>query len=168
MIVDVSAVGPEAQTPLVNMVKLYCHEWSAYNGIDMDERGEFEFERQVPKFFGKERHYAFFIRVEGRLAGFALVDDDFDFAADADHAVSEFFVLNKYRRLGVGGIAAKEVFRRLPGKWEIKTHPANTASIAFWESVVRETAGSSYRKIEACGAARYADGSLGTIFTFAT
>lgn len=151
---------------LRNLVKLYCHEWSQYNGIDMDDKGEYAFEKRLDVFWNKARHFAFYIKAEGKLAGFALLDDDFDYVEDGDHAMSEFFVLHKYRRDGIGSAAAKEIFRMFPGKWEIKMHPRNLASIRFWRNVVGEISPGGYTFIEQCEKARYGDGNLGSIIEF--
>jgi len=151
---------------LINLVKMYCYEWSQYNGIDLDSNGEYAFERDIDRFFTKERHFPFFIKVDEKLAGFVLVDDDFDLDKNSDYAISEFFVMHKYRREGVGKQAAREIFIRFPGRWEIKMHPQNTISIKFWKSVVGELTNNNYSFIESCEQARYMDGSLGTIIQF--
>lgn len=81
--------------------------------------------------------------------------------------MSEFFVMHKFRRAGADRRAAHAVFRFLPGSWEIKMHPANTTSIAFWKSVVGEYAKGDYVEVVGCPKASYADGSLGTVISFA-
>jgi predicted acetyltransferase len=164
--VEIVPIPYEEMQVLKNLVKLYCHEWSQYNGIDMDDSGEYAFEKRLDVFWNKARHFAFYIKAEGKLAGFALLDDDFDFVEDGDYAMSEFFVVQKYRRGGIGNAAAKEIFRMFPGKWEIKMHPRNTASIKFWRNVVGDFSSGEYTYIEQCEKARYGDGQLGTIIEF--
>lgn len=166
MEVEVAAASLEEKYALINLVKMYCYEWSQYNKRGVDANGEYAFERHIPKFWEKPRYYPYFIRVDGELAGFALVDDDFDLYPSYDHAMSEFFVMHKFRRAGAGRRAARAVFDLLPGSWEIKMHPANTASIVFWRSVVGEYANGEYAEVIACPSAAYADGSLGNIISF--
>jgi len=55
--------------------------------------------------------------------------------------MAEFFVLRRYRRLGVGLKAAHLVWSRLPGKWEIRVITQNQNAVRFWERAVEEFAG---------------------------
>lgn len=153
---------------LLNLVKMYCYEWSQYNGIDIDDKGEYAFEHDLDRFFTRKDHFPFLVRHGGKLAGFVLIDDDFDYDKGSDHAISEFFIMHKYRRMGIGSRAADEVFRRFPGKWEIKMHPGNKASVEFWTSVVNRATNGDYLLVEGCEKARYADGKAGTILSFST
>jgi len=164
--IEVTAAALEEKATLLNLVKMYCYEWSQYNKLGVDAKGEYAFERHIPKFWEKPRHHPYLVRADGELAGFVLVDDDFDLYPDYDHAMSEFFVMHKFRRAGAGRRAAHAVFRLLPGRWEIKTHPANTTSIKFWKSVVGEYAKGDYVEVVGCPKAAYADGSLGTVISF--
>jgi predicted acetyltransferase len=62
---------------------------------------------------------SFFVRVDGVLAGFALVRNDAFFAGEGTRDISEFFILRRHRRRGVGTEVARPVFDRYPGKWEV-------------------------------------------------
>lgn len=166
MNVDLDLVSAGKKQALKNLVKMYCYEWSQYNGIDIDQNGEFAFERDLDRFFSRERHFPYFVLLDGRIAGFVLIDDDFDYHKDSDYAISEFFILHKYRRMGIGKRAAVEAIKRHPGKWEIKMHPKNKGSIVFWKAVAEEIVGGDYAIAAECGEARYCDGSLGTIMGF--
>jgi len=151
---------------LINLVKFYCYEWSQYNGIEINENGEFEFEHHIHSFFNNERRHAFFIMADGKIAGFVLIDDDFDYDKNADYAISEFFIMHTYRRNGIGKRAAIEILKMFPGTWEIKMHPANTISMQFWKSVVSELTAGDYTYIQSYEQARYGDGSKGNIISF--
>lgn len=163
---DLSMVTIGEKDILRNLVKMYCYEWSQYNGIDIDDNGEYAFENDLDRFFTREKHFPFFVRHEGKLAGFVLIDNDFDYDKGSDYAISEFFVMHKYRRMGIGSQAADEVFGRFPGKWEIKMHPANKISVEFWKSVADRATDGDYLLIEGCEKAKYADGEFGTIISF--
>jgi predicted acetyltransferase len=151
---------------LLNLIKFYCYEWSQYNGIDIDNNCEYEFEHYIKNYFSKEKHYPYFIMVDKKIAGFILIDDEFDYNTNSDYAISEFFVMYKYRRNGIGKIAATEIIKKLPGKWEIKMHPNNNISIKFWNDVVENITNGKYEYVESCEKAKYSDGELGTIICF--
>jgi predicted acetyltransferase len=54
----------------------------------------------------------------------------------ADYRMSEFFVLEKHRRLGLGRDAATLIFDRFAGDWEIFEYLRNPGAVAFWRRVV--------------------------------
>ena len=45
--------------------------------------------------------------------------------------ISEFFVLNKYRKLGAGTFMANEIFKKYKGRWEIRTLLKNKPAQEF-------------------------------------
>ncbi len=145
---------------------MYCYEWSQYNKIDVNSKGEYEFEYHISKYWNKENHYSFFIKVDGVLAGFVLIDDDFDIHMDYDHAIADFFIMHKYRRSGVGRFAAKAIFDMFHGKWEIEHHPHNIGSVKFWDSIVDEYTGGKYEIVKSCKYVVYYDGTCADIISF--
>jgi predicted acetyltransferase len=50
--------------------------------------------------------------------------------------MAEFFVMRKYRRGGVGVIAARAVFARFPGEWQVRELAANAGAVAFWRKAI--------------------------------
>lgn len=60
--------------------------------------------------------------------------------------IAEFFVLNKYRRLGAGTFMANEMFRRYKGKWEIRTLLKNTRAQEFWRKIVKKASNGNYQE----------------------
>lgn len=65
------------------------------------------------------------MRVDGRLAGFALLRRGTCFperdvlSDDSGMMITEFFVMRKYRRQGIGKQVARELFECYPGRWEV-------------------------------------------------
>jgi predicted acetyltransferase len=72
----------------------------------------------------------FLFRVGGRWAGFALV------CTSVPHDIAEFFVMRKYRRNEVGLAAARELFTRYPGEWQVRQVRANVEATAFWRRAI--------------------------------
>ena len=60
--------------------------------------------------------------------------------------IAEFFVLNKYRKLGAGTFMANEMFKKYKGKWEIGTLLKNKQAQAFWRKVVRKASNNHYEE----------------------
>lgn len=166
MYISISEILPDEQPALANLIKMYCYEWSQYNLFDVDEQGVYPFEKYVNLCFEKPKHYNNFIRVDGILAGFALIDDDFAVSKESDYSMGEFFVMYKYRRFGVGKYAATYLFDRYPGKWEIGFHPNNTNSVKFWTNILNDYTHYNYTLHSNCTGLTYHDGSLGNVITF--
>lgn len=91
------------------------------------------------RFWRRRGSHHFIVRVGGRPAGFALVRDRADFAGEGVREISEFFVLRKYRRRGVGTRVARALFARFPGRWELAVLTWNPAR-RFWRDVLRRVA----------------------------
>jgi predicted acetyltransferase len=85
----------------------------------------------VDRFFDREGRHVYIVRADGELAGFALVH-----RADPVWHMSEFFVMRKYRRSGVGTRFAVTLFDRHPGTWEVRQIHANTPAQVFWRKVI--------------------------------
>jgi predicted acetyltransferase len=125
--VDVATVHDRAA--LRQLLELYAHDFSERNGADVGDDGLFAYPYLDAYWQEPDRH-PFLFRVDGRLAGFALV------RSGAPHDMAEFFVLRKYRRSGVGRDAARTVFARFPGEWQVREQFENTGAIAFWRGAI--------------------------------
>ena len=77
------------------------------------------------------------------VCGFCYVSEDTDTLF-----MSEFFVMKKYRRQGIGKKAAIEVLQMHPGKWELTIHPNNPVSHKFWKSVIAQVSDTEIRIVE--------------------
>ena len=156
---------------LSNLTKMYCCEWSRYNGVDMDERGRYRFEDYLPLYWQRADRAAYLLRHTGEdgkaaWAGFALLDRDFILHKDADRSLAEFFVVPKYRRCGAGRWMAEKLFDLFPGKWELGRHPKNAPSVAFWDSVVAWYTRGDFDLVKGAPEHRFFDGTLGDVFYF--
>jgi len=120
--------------PLRRMVELYMHDFSEFDGEDLDEHGLFGYS-SLDYYWHEPAHYAYIFRVNGRFAGFALVNDDV-IHSENQFWMAEFFVLRKYRKAGIGRAAAQYIFDAHPGRWEVGQRNVNASSTVFWRSVI--------------------------------
>jgi predicted acetyltransferase len=56
--------------------------------------------------------------------------------AAVNYHMSEFFIRKPHRRLGIGRDAARLIFDRFAGDWEIVEYQRNPASVNFWRGVL--------------------------------
>jgi predicted acetyltransferase len=142
MDIELEGVPYAARTTLRRMTELCDYDFSVFEGRDLNAQGLFGY-RRLAQYWTDEDHHAFFIRADGKLAGFVLVRrvDDGD-PPEADYSIAEFFVMRRYRRQGVGRRAAHLAFDRFPGRWLVHQIPQNAPAQAFWRKIIGEyTAG---------------------------
>lgn len=120
---------------LSHLLELYQHDISPYWPQDLNEHGEYGF--AVDRYLRNLRLNAFLFLVDGHYAGFALVDPDVSLPEN-EYWMGQFFVMRKYRGQGLGRAAARFVFDRFRGRWEVGQMPLNLPAQAFWRSVIGE------------------------------
>jgi predicted acetyltransferase len=133
-----------ADEPVMNrLMQLYVYDFSEFMGLDIADDGIFFSGESQGTYHPEPRRHAFLLRVDGRLAGFVILDEKSRLTGDPDVVdVAQFFVMRKYRRQGVGAMAAVRAFDLFPRKWEVRQTASNVAATAFWrETIARYTGG---------------------------
>lgn len=137
---------PDKQV-VAHLLQLYLHDFSIIDGMDVDETGCYPYPF-LDCYWQEPGRYPFVIRVDDDLAGFVLVHRlSYLHPVFDGHAIAEFFVLRKYRRMGVGCAAALLVFDRLPGVWEVASAALNIPAHAFWRSTITKYTHGRYREV---------------------
>jgi GrpB-like predicted nucleotidyltransferase (UPF0157 family)/predicted acetyltransferase len=136
--VALQPVVEEDKAVLANLIQLYRYDLSDVRGYELSEHGTFVY-RFLDHYWTEPGRDAFFIRVDGRLGGFALARE-----VDGGHEVAEFFVAHRHRRAGVGRRAALLLFGRFPGRWSLFHDDANEPAARFWEEVVAEASAGGF------------------------
>lgn len=153
---------------LRNLLEKYDYEFSQYEDNDVNDLGLFGYD-YLDYYWTEKNRWAFFIRVEGKLAGFAMVNDFPESERRTDYCLSEFFILYKYRRCGVGSYVARWLWDRFPGSWHLKYHPHNLPSVEFWNRAVDSYTGGKFERLEGdIEATKYRDGTQGMLLFFDT
>ena len=138
MNVQIAPIRAGEDSALAALLQLYVYDFSEMLGLDVGDDGRY----RVPP---TEDRDAFLIRVDGKLAGFALHVGKSRLTGEAGvHDVAEFFVLQRYRRAGVGEHAARGLFDRFRGRWEVRQKTENTRAIAFWRRVIDRYTGGRF------------------------
>lgn len=153
---------------LSNLLEKYLYEFSQWDKNDVDDNGLYSYE-YLDCYWNEERRFPYYIKVDGKIAGFIMISDYPEVPEQStDFCLSEFFVMNKYRRGGVGREAVKAVLDRHHGKWQLKRHPNNTASVYFWDKVIGEYTNGNYRLVTAYPNPEvdYDDGTPADVFFF--
>lgn len=164
MNLELVPVQKEEKEILRNLMEKYDYEFSQYDGRDVNALGLFGYDH-FDCYWTEDGRHPFFVKADGKLAGFVMVCNYMEIFPDAQYSMGEFFVLYKYRRLGVGSFAASTVFERFPGVWELKCHPKNRASVLFWDKIIHANA-TDITYLPACSATVYDDGTPAHAYRF--
>jgi predicted acetyltransferase len=126
---------------LANLLELYAHDFSEFFEIELGEDGRFGY-KDLPGYFREPNRRAFLVRVDNKLAGLVLVKRGLGLSDDEIvWDMAEFFVVRRYRRRGIGTYVAHEVWRQVPGLWEVRVMESNHAAHLFWRIPSRHSLG---------------------------
>ena len=144
MQVELHKVEKVHKSVLRQLMELYCYDFSEFLLTDVNEHGTYEYP-YLDEYWTDPNRYPFFIKANGKLAGFILINKHFKIINNPKgHVVAEFFVMRKYRRQGIGSNAAKVVFKLFPGSWEVSQIKINQPALLFWEKVIDEYTNGDY------------------------
>ena len=137
--IAVMLVQPEEKPALASLVQLYIHDftefWTGTPRGELRDDGRFAMYPLEP-YWDEPGRVPLFVRRDGHLAGFALLNTVTHSGLPADRNMAEFFIVRKHRRGGVGRAVAREIFSRYPGVWEVAIARRNIPAQAFWRGAV--------------------------------
>lgn len=163
MKIELMTVTSDQKDILKNLMEKYTYEFSQYDLIPFDENGLYN-DPHIDSYFTDHDRFPYFIRVDNKLAGFALVFKRAECPAPLDWAVAEFFIAYGYRKKGVGTAVMKMLFERYKGIWQIKYHPKNKSSEIFWQKIANEASGGKFEIMR--GNEDYYDGTPAKVLVF--
>ena len=106
------------------------YDFSEFDGRDLGPHGEYGYRYLDHYWVEGESRRALLLLADERLAGCALI------RKGSPHQVAEFFVLRKYRRRGIGTLAAAKVLNVWPGEWETHEVVGNDRAVTFWRRAI--------------------------------
>lgn len=134
--IQLEIVQREQSSILANLLQLYAHDFSEFQSLNIGTDGRFDY-KPLPLYWSEPDRYPFLIRVDSKLAGFALLKRGSEVSANKEvWDIAEFFVLRGWRRHRIGTMAAHEVWRRFPGPWEVRVMQSNASAVLFWNRAV--------------------------------
>lgn len=136
------------QEPIVaNMLELYAHDFSEFHNLELGADGRFGY-RDLPLYWRESDRHPFLVRTDGNLAGFVLLKKGSEISGnETAWDMAEFFVVRGYRRRGIGTEIAHEVWRKFPGRWEIRVMLSNHSAHHFWEHAIALFAGQAIHSV---------------------
>lgn len=120
---------------LRHLLQLYCYDFTEFNGVDADQYGLYRYD-YFDHYWTEDKRHPFLVRVGGKLAGFALVKSEQKDNGLPYSYMAEFFIMKKYRRKGIGRVAASYLFDLFPGPWQVSEIAKNYPAQAFWRKII--------------------------------
>lgn len=145
MKIELLKVKEKDKEIIYNLMQLYTYDMSTFEDetakFKLLKNGLFEI-KYLEYYWTEDTRHPFLIKYNNKIAGFVLVR----FNENNMYEVSEFFILNRYRNLGIGKYVAKEVFKKFNGKWEVSTLLKNEIARNFWRKVISEFTNNKYEE----------------------
>lgn len=131
-------VKDEDKTLLSNLYQFYYYDFSLFTNVEVNKDGRFDV--NIDYFWeGDHRWKPYLIKVSGNIAGFVVVLlENLDCDPDPTHVIYDFMILQKYRRNGIGTIAAIKAFDLFKAHWKLAQMENNTPAITFWRKVLSD------------------------------
>jgi predicted acetyltransferase len=131
-----------AERPLIEgLTQFYVYDFSEMEpigtgDIEFDDRGGYSPFPGLDGYWRIKGFHPLLIRVDERLAGFALINTRSHRGGTVERNMAEFFVARKYRRHGVATEAVRQLLALFPGRWEVAVVERNAAAKAFWPRAI--------------------------------
>jgi predicted acetyltransferase len=150
---------------LRNLLELYNYEFSQYDDTDVNNYGIYGY-RYLDHYWTDDNRFAYFIKVDNKLAGFAMLRGYSNEEKQNNYSIAEFFVMYKYRKMGVGIYVMEYFFNKYKGEWKIGYTPRNKTAKIFWNKVVKKYSNGKYEIITNDINDKYKDGTIGETLIF--
>jgi predicted acetyltransferase len=151
--VELIPAARDQEPVLANLLELYAHDFSEFQPLELRSNGRFEY-KDLSRYWRDPNRHPFLVKVEGKLAGLILIRKDDSVArAEVLWDLAEFFVVRRYRRQGVGTSIAHAVWRKFPGRWQVRVMEANLPAHHFWQHAITKFTGAAVEsaRIERAG-----------------
>ena len=143
--VEIIAASPEQEPVLANMLELYIHDFSEFMDLKLGPDGRFGYE-DLHLYWKEANRYPFLVMADGHLAGFVFVRGGSAISDDADvWDMAEFFIVRGFRRHGVGTQTTQEIWKKFPGKWEVRVTDRNEKARNFLDRTIGEFLGEAVK-----------------------
>jgi predicted acetyltransferase len=143
--VTVTPAAPADRTLIEGLFQFYVYDFSEMDppgpgGITFNASGAYELYPPLASYFEEAGRHALVIRVDGEVAGFALLNGVSHRGGTVERNMGEFFVARKYRGGGVAAAAFHQVLALYPGRWEVAVVHRNARALTFWPRAIAAAA----------------------------
>ena len=124
-----------------NLWQFFGYDFSEMNKMDVNENGEYTLPDDLDEYIESNNYCSYIVKVKGMTAGLAVIKFIED---EGINYFRHFFIMRKFRRLGVGKETVFKIFQLYPGRWRVSQFDFNIPAISFWRSVIKEYTDGQY------------------------
>ena len=140
--VELVEVAQEQKEILANLMQFYLYEATEFSDDDITSSGKLSLGKYFDAYWRESERHPFFIKDKCKLVGFALVRQ----IGEEKHSISEFFVMRKHRRSGIGKKVAFLLFQKFQAEWHVAQEQTNVTAQLFWKSIIREYTNDNFQE----------------------
>lgn len=155
--VQIRMAATEERYILQNIWPAYMHEYSQYQHHLPNNHGLLD-EPDVTSYRednfmtgwtnNRDKVLVFLIYSDSMLAGFMLIAFAPLVETSAEKLMHDFFLFRAYRGQGIGQAAARRVFDKFPGTWQLRVLPKNKTALFFWRKTLSGYSNRSFSEVE--------------------
>jgi predicted acetyltransferase len=137
---ELTKVDQSANEVLVNLMELYLHDMAEWFQFDTHPDGRYTYDTSNVWNKGMDVYFCYAGTIP---VGFAIIDTAERFSSDPTmRDMDEFFIVRRYRRLGLGQAFATALWQLYSGAWIVRVFQKNLPAVPFWRSAIgKHTAG---------------------------
>jgi predicted acetyltransferase len=140
-VITVELALPSERKLLEGLMQFYFYDFSELEPdgspqMDFEPDGRFGPYVHLADYWREAGCIPLLIRLDGKPAGFALLNQHSHFGGQVERNMAEFWVARKYRRHGVATEAVRQLLAAYRGRWEVAVVARNPNAQAFWPGAI--------------------------------
>ncbi len=148
MKIEIIPAGIEQRQLVRNLFQFYSYDSSDWESEDIGADGLFYiYDPYFNQYWETEGWSVSLVKVNEVIAGFLLIERSDIPSLDAPE-FADFFLLKKFRRLGIGRSVVDEVIAKSTSAWVVNVFKDDKNADEFWQSLFRSSLFRSVRELE--------------------
>lgn len=126
------------------LLEFYFHDMAEWFKFDQHSEGNYT---ESTNEYWTQNSDVYLLYAAGIPIGFSIVGAADDWLPGSGaRDMTEFFVVRRHRRTGIGREFATYVWRLFPGKWLVRVFQPNAPALPFWREVISEYSAGRYEE----------------------
>ncbi|MCH9756302.1 MAG: GNAT family N-acetyltransferase [Gammaproteobacteria bacterium] len=127
------------QKPILsNLLELYAYDFTEFCDFDIGDDGFYGYP-YLHLYWKESTRYPYLIYVNKKIAGFVLIQKGSPISNNTTvWDISEFFIMKKYKQLGIGTATAIKVWEEFKGPWQVRVLVGNKKACLFWSHAIQK------------------------------
>lgn len=143
---DLIEVNEKDRNIIYNLMQLYTYELSSFEdettNFTMLDSGLYVLNKYVERYWQDKNRHPYILKCNNELAGFVLQR----FNEENMNEIAEFFIINKYRKIGAGTFLENKMFELYRGKWEVRTLLKNERAQKVWRNTIKNFTNNNFEE----------------------